>query len=74
MRLVYYPLAISALLLLSWAVAFADEPANVTLTLTPNEAGFIFQVLAKEPYQEVAALIEKMKDQMKAAAAKDAKK
>ena len=49
-----------------------DASKDITLSLAPNEVTYIWGVLAKQPYQDVAFLIQKMQAQVQAQAAKTA--
>jgi hypothetical protein len=72
LRLAVLPLAAS-LLVASSALApsqAGDAPKDITLTLTPSEVSYIWGVLARQPYQDVAVLIQKMQAQVQAEAAK----
>jgi hypothetical protein len=47
-----------------------DAPKDITLSLTPAEVSYVWGVLAKQPYQDVAVLIQKMQAQVQLQAAK----
>lgn len=47
-----------------------DAPKDITLNLTPAEVSYVWSVLAKQPYQDVAGLIQKMQAQVQVQAAK----